>query len=335
MIYSSGQHLLGLISDILDVSKIESGKFELHLQNISVNEICHSSMVFVKQLALKKFITVEYSPSPSDPTILADPKRLKQILVNLLNNAVKFTPEKGRVNLEVQMDANVGQVMFSIIDTGIGITPEDQQKLFKPFVQLDSSLSRQYEGSGLGLALVKKLVEMHGGSVGVESEAGKGSRFHFNIPTQLLYAPGLEGTDPSAQLNPYETTTNNKEEKRRILLVEDNAINMMVTSDYLSHKGYQIIKARNGNEAIEYAYAQRPDLILMDIQMPDMDGLEAIKRLRAASDFASVPIIALTALAMPGDHERCLEAGANDYLTKPVSLRILGDVMENLLRQSL
>jgi CheY-like chemotaxis protein len=137
----------------------------------------------------------------------------------------------------------------------------------------------------------------------------------------------------SAQLNPNETTTNYKGEKRRILLVEDNAVNMMVTSDYLNDKGYQVIEARNGIEAIEHAHEQKPDLILMDIQMPGMSGLEAIKRLRAAPGFDSVPIIALTALAMPGDRERCLEAGANDYLTKPVSLKNLAEIMENLLEQ--
>ena len=184
IIYSSGQHLLGLINDILDVSKIESGKFELHLENVSVDSICQSSLVFIKQLALKKSIAVKYSPPLSAPTIFADPMRLKQILVNLLNNAVKFTPEHGSVKLEAREDTQMGQIQFSITDSGIGIPPEDQQKLFKSFVQLDSSLSRQYEGSGLGLSLVKQLVEMHGGNVGVESEAGKGSCFHFTISTR-------------------------------------------------------------------------------------------------------------------------------------------------------
>lgn len=333
IIQSSGQHLLGLINDILDVSKIEAGKFELQLENVAVNDICQSSLVFVKQLAGKKSITVEYSPSLPTSMIFADPRRLKQILVNLLNNAVKFTPEKGRVKLEVKADAEADQMWFSITDTGIGITPEDLQKLFKPFVQVDSSLARQYEGSGLGLSLVKKLVEMHGGSIGVESEAGKGSSFYFTIPTQSLNMQNAESEKMSAQLTPNETTTKHQQEKKRILLVEDNATNMMVTSDFLNEKGYQVIEARDGLEAIEHAHQQKPDLILMDIQMPNLNGFETIKRLRAAPELASVPIIALTALAMPGDRERCLEAGATEYMAKPASLKQLAEMMENLLQK--
>ena len=245
---------------------------------------------------------------------------------------MKFTPEKGKVTLEVQADAEAGQIQFSVTDTGIGITPEDLQKLFKPFVQVDSSLSRQYEGSGLGLSLAKKLVEMHGGTIGVESEAGKGSCFHFTIPTQTLNVPVVE--DRQAVLpNQNETTNKPNGEKRRILLVEDNAINMMVTSDYLKDRDYQVTEARNGIEAIEHAHQQKPDLILMDIQMPGMSGLEAISRLRATPEFASVPIIAFTALAMPGDRERCLEAGATEYLAKPVSLKNLSEMIENLLQK--
>ncbi len=181
-IKSSGERLLGLINDILDISKIESGKFELHSENVDVNEICRLSLLFIRQLAGKKSITVEYSPPPTDPVVFADPKRLKQILINLLNNAVKFTPEKGMVKLEVQPDAEESLMRFSVTDTGIGISPDDLQKLFKPFMQVDSRLSRQYEGTGLGLALVKKMVELHHGSIEVQSEVGAGSRFIFTLP---------------------------------------------------------------------------------------------------------------------------------------------------------
>ncbi|MBK8615638.1 MAG: PAS domain S-box protein [Anaerolineales bacterium] len=191
-IYSSGQHLLDLINDILDVSKIEAGKFELHPESISVQLICRSSLTFIKQLALKKSIKVEYNPSPSAPAIFADPIRLKQILVNLLSNAVKFTPENGSVKLEVQEDTPARQIRFSITDNGIGISPEDQQKLFKSFVQLDSGLARQHEGSGLGLALVRQLVEMHGGSVGVKASLAKAvvSILQFP-PAQPKYKPKI------------------------------------------------------------------------------------------------------------------------------------------------
>lgn len=332
-IHSSGQHLLNLINDILDVSKIESGKFELHPESISVQLICESSLTFIKQLALKKSIKVEYNPSPSASAIFADPIRLKQILVNLLSNAVKFTPENGNIKLEAWKDARSDQFEFSITDSGIGITPEDQQKLFKSFVQLDSGLARQHEGSGLGLALVRQLVEMHGGSVGVKSEPGKGSCFHFTIPARSTEIQAKNKLP--AQLNPEETEAAQRNGTARILVVEDSATNMMITSEYLSAKGYQILEAHNGLEAIKYAHEQHLDLILMDIQMPGISGIETIKQLRAEPKFASLPIIALTALAMPGDRELCLEAGATEYLSKPVSLKKLIEVIGNLLNKQI
>jgi CheY-like chemotaxis protein len=190
-------------------------------------------------------------------------------------------------------------------------------------------LSRAYEGTGLGLSLVKKLVELHGGTVEVESELGRGSCFHFNIP--IRGAPITE-----SEKTPIQHESNKKEvagRGRRILLVEDNDVNMMVTSDYLTMKGYEVIQAFNGIEAIQLSKKSSPELILMDIQMPDMDGIETIKRLRAAPEFSTVKIIALTALAMPGDRERCLEAGANEYMSKPVSLKELVEVIGNLLQE--
>jgi len=182
MISSSGEHLLSLINDILDVSKIEAGKFDFHPEILDVDNICQSSLIFIKQSAMKKNIKVEYLLSNANCKIVADSRRLKQILINLLNNAVKFTPENGSVILEVQANAKDHLIRFSVLDTGIGISPEDIQRLFKPFVQVDSTLSRQYEGTGLGLTLVKKLVEMHGGSVEVRSEVGAGSEFSFVLP---------------------------------------------------------------------------------------------------------------------------------------------------------
>ena len=332
VIQGSGQHLLGLINDILDVSKIESGKFELQLEDTPVEFVCQSSLVFIKQLALKKSITVEYSQPSSVPMIHADPRRLKQVLVNLLNNAVKFTPEHGKVRLEVQADQNTDQIQFSITDTGIGISPEDLMKLFKPFIQVDSALSRQYEGTGLGLSLAKKLVEMHGGSIGVESAPGKGSCFHFCIPIGSVHT-----ADPASLKTPGHNQPNGAPARpngdlKRILLVEDNAANRVAISEYLGENKYKVMIAMDGLEALQRTQEQKPDLILMDIQLPGMDGMETIKRLRATPEFVSVPIIAVTALAMPGDRELCLEAGANAYLTKPLSLKKLVELMETMLR---
>jgi len=182
IIHASGKYLLELINDILDLARIESGKFEIHPEVVDAHEICQSSLDVITQLADKKSIVIEYAPSPNAVTIFVDPKRLKQILINLLNNAVKFTPAKGTVKLEVQADVKTSLMRFSITDTGIGIRPEDLQKIFDPFVQVDSSSSRQYEGSGLGLALVKKLVDLHSGKLEVQSEIDKGSCFSFTLP---------------------------------------------------------------------------------------------------------------------------------------------------------
>jgi PAS domain S-box-containing protein len=338
LIHSSGEHLLALINDILDVSKIESGKFELRAEAVSVNDICRSSLNFIKQLAGKKSIFVEYISLPDPSTTLwVDPKRLKQILVNLLNNAVKFTPEHGRVTLRVTADQLNKSMSFSIKDNGIGISAQDLKKLFNPFVQLDSSLSRQYEGSGLGLLMVQKLVEMHEGTVHVESEPGKGSHFIVSFPWIQNMKVNSEDASTPREVTPANDSKDSNfvpasGNGARILLAEDNAANVMVIKEYLETHGYEIIVASHGQEALSKAPEVSPSLILMDIQMPNMDGLEATRRLRATPAFASVPIIALTAFAMPGDRERCLEAGANEHMTKPVHLRKLHEMISSLLK---
>ena len=333
MIHASGQHLLGLINDVLDVSKIEAGKFELQLENLPVDEICRSSLNFIRQLANRKSITVEYSSSPA-AVIHADPKRLKQILVNLLHNAVKFTPEEGSVTLEVQADAAQGLMRFSITDTGIGIGPENQQKLFKPFVQVDSSLSRQYEGTGLGLTLVKKLVEMHGGRVELQSEPGKGSCFTFVLPWNQKTQAHDNLPLPDAAMDGISGMKAVSTIRGKILLVEDNEANIIVTTDYLENAGYQVFLASDGGDVLSKAELVFPNIILMDIQMPNVNGFEATRRLRSDPRFASVPIIATTAFAMPGDRERCLEAGMNEYLSKPVKLKELRQMIEKFLEHA-
>ena len=335
----SGRHLLELINDILDLSKIEAGKFDYYPQAISVDEICRSSMVFVKTQASKKSITVAYINETSISKIDADPRRLKQILVNLLTNAIKFTPDHGHVTLQVLADAEQERIQLSVIDSGIGIALEDLKKLFTPFTQVESSLDREYEGTGLGLALVKKLTDLHGGSVDVESEVGKGSRFTINLPAGKTMVPQQEviGSGDKLLSNEQKETSSISSRERldhgTILLAEDNVANILTIGEYLESHGYQVLFAHDGFEAIEYAEKRQPDLILMDIQMPAMDGLEAIRRLRADPRFISTPIIALTALAMPGDRERCLEAGATEYMSKPVSLKMLVKTIRQLLNQ--
>jgi PAS domain S-box-containing protein len=338
MIQVSGGHLLELINDILDLSKIEAGKFDFYPQLISLDEFCRSCLAFVKIQAYKKSITVTYIPEPFVSKIFADPRRLKQILVNLLINAVKFTSENGRVTLRVNADPEQDLIQFAVIDNGIGITPENLQRLFQPFVQVDSSLTRQYEGTGLGLTLVQKLTDLHGGSVQVESKFGEGSTFTINLPgnqneiakleniqleTRFFTPEKAEKADGSLEMTTPQDT---------ILLAEDNMSNVLLISEYLESLGYKIVVAHDGLEAIEKAETSHPDIILMDIQMPGMNGLDAIARLRSKVEFVTIPIIALTALAMSGDRERCLLAGASEYMSKPVRLKSLKQMIETFLQ---
>jgi CheY-like chemotaxis protein/anti-sigma regulatory factor (Ser/Thr protein kinase) len=265
----------------------------------------------------------------------ADARRLKQIIVNLLSNAVKFTPAGGRVSLDVDLERDKGQVKFVVQDNGIGISQEDMGKLFQPFTQLDSRLSRQYEGSGLGLALVRRLVALHHGEVFVESAgvSGEGSRFTVLLPWQEnVGAISMTAEETSRPASPGLTKTGALRERKVnqeyvVLLAEDNPTNFVTISEYLQIFGYQIIHAWDGKEAVEIAGEKLPDIILMDIQMPVMDGLEAIRRLRQDTRFNQTPIFALTGLVMPGDRERCFEAGANEYLTKPVKMK---DLLEKI-----
>ena len=344
----SGRHLLALINDILDLAKVESGRMELQLDLVLIAELCEASLLFVKEQALKKQLQLALHLDDQRAIMHADAKRLKQMLVNLLSNAVKFTEAGGRVSLEVQTDAEAGVVRFSVEDTGIGMHPEGMERLFQPFIQLDSSLSRQHEGTGLGLALVRRLAELHGGSVTVASELGKGSRFTIALP----YAPPepmatqhLASAFPLVEEHALHLEVAGPEMARvgrpsaaprpangRILLVEDNEINIIAIGTYLQDLGYHVVVARNGREALASVGEARPDVILMDIQMPEMEGLEATRQLRTQPAYARLPIIALTALAMPGDRERCLAAGANEYLTKPVSLKGLVAIIQRMVQ---
>ncbi|MBN8581101.1 MAG: PAS domain S-box protein [Anaerolineae bacterium] len=330
-IESSGKHLLGLINDLLDLAKIEADKLDITLENVVISELCQASLMFVKQIALNKNIQLSFEQDMTYPYVVGDQRRLKQILVNLLSNAVKFTPEHGKVTLRVTADSAKDCLGFAVEDTGIGVSQTDLLRLFKPFTQVDSSLARQHEGTGLGLALVQKLAELHGGGVSVQSEVGRGSTFTVCIPGRSMI--GAEERIKH-QLTPEHSivTKQGVATGGKILLAEDMESNIVILGDYLEHQGYELIYARNGEEALEKAKETLPDLILMDIQMPVMDGLAATRRLRTDPRFATVPIIALTALAMTGDRERCLEAGATEYVSKPTNLKKLKDMIASLLK---
>jgi len=329
IIEQSGKHLLMLINDILDVAKIESGQMELEYTVVAIHSLCKSSLAFIEQQALKKGLRITTHLPPNLPPLYVDELRTRQALINLLTNAVKFTPAGGQVTLEAYLTKakDAPQLCIAVTDTGIGINPDDIHKLFQPFIQLDSALNRQYEGTGLGLALVKRIVELHGGRVDVTSTVGVGSCFTLTLPLALSSQPLLLPTEsPVLLLNESDVST------ACILVADDNEDNTSTISTYLKAKGYNLLLAANGQEAIALALAHHPDLVLMDIQMPDVDGLEAIRQIRQEPTLATVPIVALTALAMVGDRDRCLAAGATVYLSKPVKLKVLITLIQTLLQ---
>lgn len=472
-IEESGRHLLALINDILELSKIEAGKLELQIDRVAVGQVCQASIRLIEQSARKKRLNIVTNFDDQVTVVRADERRLKQMLVNLLSNAVKFTPERGSIGIDVVAMPEKELVQFTVWDTGIGIDPEHVPHLFQPFVQLDSSLARQYAGTGLGLALVFRMIQLHGGTVEVVSRPNEGSRFSLVLPwkssdnytieatssrlkhqgllkrilvidsspqssEQLarylrelgvdsiqhlrgdnaaqkaielrpdaiildIQLAGKQGWEVLAELKSApETTTipvmilsvvdeperaqqlgaaaylikpisrqqlrttlpllmpsnnpkrvvlmssetssrlavfddgnarshpNAHSTQSTVLLVEDNELAILTVVDYLQAIGYHVVVARNGQEAINQAVLMRPAVVLMDIHLPGMSGFEAIQRLRAMPATAVVPIIALTALAMPGDRERCLAVGANAYLSKPVSLQNLIRTVEML-----
>jgi signal transduction histidine kinase len=324
-IENSGSHLLSLINDILDLSKIEAGEMKLEKTPIKVAELCKTSMQFVKEIAAKKRVKMHYTVDDMVNILEADKRRLKQILINLLTNAVKFTLEGGEVELKVVGDEIHEKLHFIVSDTGIGISEEMTEHLFKPFVQIDNELSRQQEGTGLGLAFVYKMTEMHDGSVSLESKVGEGSTFTVSLPWKKTQK--IPETTPHAMEKPVIA----HHSSALLLLVEDQENNRIAMQIGLQAYYEQVIVASDGKEAIELARERNPALILMDIQMPVMDGLEATRRIRADQELANIPIIALTALAMPGDEERCLDAGANSYYSKPVIIKRLVKEIEKQL----
>ena len=327
-IRESGQHLLSLIDEILDLSKIAAGKSALEFTLVMVESVAQSALRLIRPMVTSKKLTLTTSFDSQVTAMMVDERRLKQILSNLLNNAVKFTPEGGAIGLEIEGDREHDVVRFIIWDNGIGMPKDALNQLFEPFLQLDGGLARQYGGTGLGLALVHRLVDMHGGSVSVESELKKGSRFIVSLPWK---EPETLRTQSADEMKNYVEEGESQAKGATILLAEDREANILTLLDYLTIKGFDVSVARNGKQAVEMTQASPPNLILMDIQMPEMNGLDAIRHIRADDRTKNIPIVALTALAMPGDREKCLEAGANDYISKPISLRQLVEVIESQL----
>ncbi|MFM2317836.1 MAG: hypothetical protein RLZZ215_457, partial [Pseudomonadota bacterium] len=331
MIKSSSNALLDIINEILDFSRIESGAFILNPSFFSISSLLHDTCLPLQLRAQQKQLTFRWELAAEVPDLLfGDAGRLRQIMLNLIGNAIKFT-EQGEVLVRVslQSTAPAGQVnlLFTVRDTGIGIPLEKQASIFQPFQQADSSITRSYGGTGLGLTISSRLVGMMGGQLRLESESGQGSLFYFSLllTTAKQTLPTTQSVS-NANLLPANTAL-------KILLADDNAVNRLLARRLLNKAGHEVILAENGREALEAWEAERPDVILMDVQMPVMDGLEAtqlIRSLEQDKQFNPTPIIALTANALERDRQQCLAAGMDDFLSKPFQIQALLDVVQRV-----
>ncbi len=326
VVEASGQHLLELINDILDLSKLQAGKMRLKIESVAVEPLCAEVIDLVRQLAEQKRLQISVQRDQRVGAIQADRLRLKQILVNLLSNAVKFTPEGGAIGVEIIGNPEREQVRFVVWDTGVGIAEEDIPLLFKPFVQIDNELSQQNTGSGLGLALSQRLARQHGGDIVVESKPGVGSRFILELPWKPSDASAEVAAEEQASVQAPTPPR-----RRLVLLAEDNEANIYALSEYLSMYGVPVVVARTGPEALELTVRERPGLVLMDINLPRLDGLEVIRRLRALDQFTDLPIAVITALS--GDNERLRQSGANHFLNKPIDLAALDRLLDQYFTQ--
>jgi signal transduction histidine kinase/ActR/RegA family two-component response regulator len=331
IIRTSSEALLTIINDILDFSKIEAGRMDLETAPFEVRECVDSAVTLINTIAAQKGLRITYEIDDDVPAaVIGDVSRLRQIFLNVLNNAVKFT-ERGSVTLHVSRgsrDDGAGELRFAVRDTGIGMTPEQLGRLFESFSQADASITRRYGGTGLGLAISKRLAEAMGGTMWAESDgAGQGSTFHVTIVAAPAAAGAVAATPRpgSLDLDPEQASRH----PLRILLVDDNAVNQVVASRLLAQMGYQADLAGNGLEAVEAVERQPYDLVLMDVQMPELDGLEATRRIVERVPLEQRPwIVAMTANAMDGDREACLAAGMKGYISKPIRVdELVGAVL--------
>ena len=329
----SSQHLLSLINDVLDMSRIESGKVTLEAKPVHLPELVHELRDIIQAVVSKKDLSLTLDTvGVENEDIIADPLRLEQILIDVLANAVKFTPDGGQISLWiVQKDtapAGYADFEFHIKDNGIGMSEEFQKHIFEQFARERTSTVSKIQGTGLGMAITKSLVDMMGGRITVKSEQGKGSEFTISLRFPIGEAK-TEQTPPAAKASAFTG--------KKLLVVEDNELNLEIASTLLKEAGFEVDTAENGKvavEKVEAASADRYDLILMDIQMPEMDGYEATRRIRALPDTkkAALPIVAMTANAFEDDRKNALRAGMNGHIAKPLDIQKLFQVLSELLK---
>jgi hypothetical protein len=366
IILSSGQHLLSLINDILDLSKIEANQLDLHWETVAVKAVCQTAIALVREKANDKGLALKLEIAPQVETLVADPLRLKQMLFNLLSNALKFT-RQGSVGLQVTAS---DAIRFTVWDTGTGISEDQQQLLFRPYAQLLNTAAKRDEGTGLGLALTQKLAELHGGCVEIRSQLGQGSHFTIVLPLEppaitdsntaraesarptpapnpavgegceQCPVPGtpVEGTmvdnarfdSPMAKPSPLSVMLSQSGipiRSNHLLLVEDNAYNAKLLLTYLSKLGYELTWVKDGKEMKQALTRALPALILMDVHLPGDNGLALTHQLQTDDRYRAIPIIAQTAMAMSGDRDLCLQAGTVAYISKPIDLKALAQLV--------
>jgi CheY-like chemotaxis protein len=330
----SGDALLVVVNDILDFSKLESGKFEVEKAAFDLRSTVESAVDLLGPKAQQRGLELELRYDASAPALATgDPGRVRQVILNLLGNALKFT-ESGRIVVAVealQEDCETAGVRISVHDTGIGIAAEKLSSIFERFSQADYSATRKYGGTGLGLAIAKQLVELMDGQISVQSRPGIGSTFSFTLPAAPVrsapWAPVKVNDKPRATATPLSPALRG----RRILLVEDNVVNQRVGLRVLEKFGCRADLAKNGVEAVQMSAAAHYDLILMDCQMPEMDGFEATRQIRAREGCNGTPIVAMTACVLDEDRERCRRAGMNGHIGKPVGIEALRRTLERWL----
>lgn len=322
-IHSSGCHLLQMINDILDLSKIEAGKMELQYGVFLVPEAIDEVHTILKGLASKKHLELKTVILTEVKNIEADRVKFKQVLYNLLSNAIKFTPENGKIILEAGVMDDMLQL--SVSDTGIGMKSEDQQKVFKEFWQADSSFARKYEGTGLGLALTKRIVEMHGGKIWFESEYGKGSAFYFTLP---LKATVKTTETKEIKAKPLQATPVGVKDAKTVLVVEDDRMAADLLTLYLTNAGYNVVVAVDGEEAIKKAKEYQPFLITLDVMLPKKDGWDVLSELKNSQDVANIPVIIVS---MVDNKDLGFSLGAVEYLIKPIDRVKLIDIVTSCI----
>ncbi len=326
-ILKAGRHLLGLINEVLDLAKIESGRIDLSMEGVELASLGEDCRQLMQPIADKAGIRLNVE-LPAGGVVFADHVRLKQVLLNLLSNAIKYNRPQGSVNLGTTL-GKLGHLRLTVTDTGRGITSANLKELFQPFNRLGAETS-DIEGTGIGLTITRRLVEMMGGEVGVESTLGIGSTFWVELPIGQTAELGINGTGPSTQPNTPTGT-----ETAIVLAIDDNPANLKLMAKVMgTQEGIHLLSAHTPELGIELALAHRPDLILLDINMPGMDGYQVLEVLKADRTLRTVPVVAFTANAMPHDIERGKKAGFADYLTKPIEIDILVDTVARCLQET-